>query len=293
MVDMKAIKVNRTTPVLTVQVKDTAFGLLSFTSTYESQYMSIYRYGMWILNDDFTVSNIVQEAFLKLWDYRETITSQEHAIKFLKQNVRWECHAYFRNPVSKFHRRFTYLDAIEDYDTVLGICEPEDEDERDEVTEKQLKVITDMIPFLPDSRQKSFLRLYYLDGLSYRQIATRLHITVAAASLDVKKGVDKLRSMIVRPQKLFSHTASSDTTDTSHRVWLYDIEGLSKEQSQIYRLRSECKYSFVKIADSLSLPQAYVQREYVAAWKVVSRQKKAKGCVVTATAHKSVSFLIA
>lgn len=265
----------------------------NYKTVYKNLYNSIYRYGMWIINDDFTVSNIVQEAFLKLWNYRETITSQEHAIRFLKQNVRWECHAYFRNPVSKFHRRFTYLDGIEDYDTVLGICEPEWEDGRDGVTEKQLKVITDMIPFLPDGREKNFLRSYYLDGLSYRQIATRHHITIVAASLDVKKGVDKLRSMIVRPQKLFSPVTSNGSTDTSYRVWLYDIEGLSKEQSQIYRLRSECKHSFARIADSLNLPQSYVQREYVAAWKVVSSRKKQISSADTATAHKPVSFLIA
>ncbi|MBS7565646.1 sigma-70 family RNA polymerase sigma factor [Mucilaginibacter sp. Bleaf8] len=266
-----------------------------FNKYYVCLYASVHRYGIRMLNDDFTIDNIVQEAFLKLWNYRETITSQEHALRFLRQNVKWECYAYFRNPVSRFNRRFTYLDAIEDYDTVLGLCEPLVEDDEDAVTESQLKAIKDMIPFLSHGRERNLLQLYYIDGLSYKQIALRYNITVTAASLDVRKGVEKLKTMLVRPQKLFAEPFVAHTTDVNQRIWLYDIEGLSKEQSQIYRLRSESKYSFERIAVNLDLPQAYVQREYVKAWKLVSLQKKkgSQPAYVDAAAHKPVTFLIA
>lgn len=292
---MKAIKTGQTTPLPTVQEKDTTFGSLSFSCLYASLYTSTRRYGLRMINDDFTIDNIVQEAFLKLWNYRETITSQEHALRFLRQNVKWECYAYFRNPVSRFHRRFTYLDAIEDYDTVLGLCEPVVEDDEDAVTESQLKAIKDMIPFLSHGRERSLLQHYYIDGLSYKQIALRYGISINAASLEVRKGVDKLKAMLVRPQKLFANRSEIHDTNINQRVWLYDIEGLSKEQSQIYRLRSECKYSFERIAASLDLPQAYVQREYVKAWKVVS-MKKNKGTdssMAKFPTHKPVTFLIA
>ncbi|WP_158829354.1 RNA polymerase sigma factor [Mucilaginibacter lacusdianchii] len=269
--------------------------LLMYKAVYKQLYSSLHRYGMRLLNDDFTIDNVVQEAFLKLWNYRDTITSQEHALRFLCQNVKWECYAYFRNPVSRFHRRFTYLDAIEDYDTVVGLCEPLVDDDEDAVTESQLKAIQDMIPFLSHGRDRSLLQLYYLDGLSYKQIALRYDISINAVSLEVRKGVEQLRSMLVTPQKLFADTSEVQHPSANHRIWLYDIEGLTKEQSQIYRLRSECKYGFERIAVSLDLPQAYVQREYVKAWKVVSGQKKKENrpASVNAAAHKPVTFLIA
>jgi RNA polymerase sigma factor (sigma-70 family) len=273
----------------------------SFSETYCSLYKAMHCYGMRMLNDAFTIENVVQEAFLKLWEYRETITGMAHAGRFLRQQVRWECHAYFRHPVSKFHRRFTYLDAIEDYDTVFALCEPPDDAEQDELTERQLKAITDMMPFLPAGREKSLMKLYYIDGLSHKQIAARYNVSVSAVTLDLQKGVSTLKSMVVQPQKLFGQPAVKPAlTGTGQRVWLYAIEGLNKEQSQIYRMRTELRYEFVKIADYLALPQAYVQREYVKAWKAVNCQKRKKAGqwqgrsgLHPDTAHKPLTILIA
>lgn len=259
---------------------------VAYSFTYKNLYKSTHRYGMHLLNDTFTIDNIVQEAFLKLWDYREQMTSLLHASRFLKQNVRWECHAHFRNPVSRFHRRFTYLDAIENFDNIYGLTEAEP-DECDAIAESQIREIADMIPFLPSGKAKTFMKLYYADGLSSRQIAGRYDMHVSAVHLELRRSTDRLKVMIVRPQRVFAASTSAARAATENtkipgiengqRVWLYDIEGLNKEQSQIYRLRMESKYEFNRIADYLGLPQAYVQREYVKAWKAVSRQKKKTG----------------
>ena len=249
-----------------------------FGQLYHKLYNRTYRYGLWLLKDSFTIENILQEAFLKLWNYRESITSVEHASRFLKQQVKWECHAYFRSPVSRFHRRFTYLDATGNDDSLLYLGEEQDGEEQDAITKGQLKAINDMMPFVAEGREKNLIKLYYIDGLSYKQIAGRYGISVTAVVNDLQKGIAKLKAMIVQPQKLFSSPVlQSKTLDAGQRVWLYDIEGLSKEQSQIYRMRMELKHEFAAIARSLNLPQAYVQREYVKAWKIVSQQKKNKG----------------
>jgi len=274
---------------------------ISFAALYSSKYLSTHRYGMWMLNDAFTIDNVVQEAFLKLWDYRESITSMEHASRFLKQQVKWECHAYFRSPVSRFHRRFTYLDATGNDDSLLYFGEQVDEEEQDAITIGQLKAINDMMPFVAEGREKNLIKLYYVDGLSYKQIAARYGISITAVVNDLQKGIAKLKAMIVHPQKLFNYTTvQSRTSDAGQRVWLYDIEGLNKEQSQIYRMRTELKQEFASIARSLNLPQAYVQREYVKAWKIVSQQKKDKGAAWQAgsgaqlrTDYKPVTIRIA
>jgi|GEM_PF-3319437 len=272
-----------------------------FGQLYYKLYSRTYSYGLWLLHDSFTIENILQEAFLKLWDYRESITSMEHASRFLKQQVKWECHAYFRSPVSRFHRRFTYLDATGNDDSLLHFGEQVDEEEQDAITRGQLKAINDMMPFASEGREKNLMKLYYVDGLSYKQIAARYNISITAVVNDLQKGIAKLKAMIVQPQKLFSPpVVQARTSDAGQRVWLYDIEGLTKEQSQIYRMRMELKQDFGLIARSLNLPQAYVQREYVKAWKVVSQQKKEKGSQFQAdsgahlpTDYKPVTFRIA
>jgi len=249
-----------------------------YKGVYKRCYRSAHRYGMWMLNDTFTIDNIVQEAFLKLWNYRESITSLEHASRFLKQQVKWECHAYFRSPVSRFHRRFTYLDATGNDDSLLYFGEQLDSEEQDAITMGQLKAINDMMPFLAEGKEKNLMKLYYVDGLSYRQIAARYNISITAVVNDLQKGIAKLKAMIVQPQKLFSTpVVQLRASGAEQRVWLYDMEGLNKEQSQIYRMRMELKQEFAVIARSLNLPQAYVQREYVKAWKTVSQQKKERG----------------
>jgi RNA polymerase sigma factor (sigma-70 family) len=274
---------------------------VSFAALYSSYYLSTHRYGMRMLNDSFTIDNIVQESFLKLWNYRESITSLEHASRFLKQQVKWECHAYFRSPVSRFHRRFSYLDATGNDDSLLYFGEQVGEEEQDAITMGQLKAINDLMPFVAEGREKSLMKLYYADGLSYKQIAARYEISITAVVNDLQKGIAKLKAMIVQPQKLFSTpVVQSRTSDNGQRVWLYDIEGLNKEQSQIYRMRTELRHEFASIARSLGLPQAYVQREYVKAWKVVSQQKKERGGAWQAgsgahvrTEHKLVTIRIA
>ena len=261
-----------------IELTECGFTYQVYKAIYEKYYRSTHRYGMWMLKDAFTIDNVVQEAFLKLWNYRESITSLEHASRFLKLQVKWECHAYFRSPVSRFHRRFTYLDATGNDDSQLCFDEQIDEEERDAITRGQLKAINDMMPFITEGREKNLLKLYYVDGLSYKQIAARYGMSITAVVNDLQRGITKLKAMIVQPQKLFSTpVVQSQTSDTGQRVWLYDIEGLSKEQSQIYRMRTELKQEFAVIARSLNLPQAYVQREYVKAWKIVSQQKKERG----------------
>ena len=244
----------------------------AYNDLYKKHFKSAFRYGMYMLNDAFIIENIVQEAFLKLWDFRETITGIEHALRFLKQNVRWECHAYFRSPVSRFHRRFTHLDALEEYDTVFVLYEPGEEE--DQLKENQLKAIKNMLPFLQAGKEKSWMKLYYADGLSHKQIALRYHVSITKVQLGLAKSINKLKAMIVRPESLFSTTIAP--SDLGSRIWLYDVEGLNREQSQIYRLRTESKYDFKRIAKYLNLPQSYVQQQYVKAWKLAGLQKRDK-----------------
>src|SRR5687767_7413233 len=70
----------------------------SFTHIYSRFSKTLRRYGLRIVQDEFVVNTIVQEAFLKLWAFRERMTSMDHIVRFLKLTMRWECMAYYRHP---------------------------------------------------------------------------------------------------------------------------------------------------------------------------------------------------
>jgi RNA polymerase sigma factor (sigma-70 family) len=265
------------------------FGKQCFKNAHYRFSKLAFRYGMRFLNDPFTIESVVQEAFLKLWNYRDSIASEEHARRFLFMHVKWECYAYFRSPVSRFYRRFTHLDAISNYDSVLGLCATDDT-EMDEITTERLNAVNQVLPFLSAGKEKNLIKMYYTDGLSHKQIAAAYGNSVSAVSLNLRKAVNKLQTMILQPKKMIEGISepAKKVIDRDQCIWLYNVEGLDKKQSQIYRLRIESKYSFEHIAITLNIPQSLAQKEYVKAWKIVSLLKKEKNAEPRARNSKTV-----
>jgi RNA polymerase sigma factor (sigma-70 family) len=240
-----------------------------FNSAYSNLYGTTFRYGIFILNNEFLIENIVQDAFLKLWNFRETIADLGHASRFLKQTIRWECYAYFRSPSGRFHRRLANLEDTNEHELLSCSSEPETQNE---IAEDQLRLINNMLSFLPSGKEKSWLKLYYTDGLSHKQIAVRYSVSVQEVNAGLIKYITRLKTIIVRPN-FFNSETNIVVKPVNYKFETHNIDGLNSEQSLIYRLRTKGKYEFSQIAAHLNLPQSYVQQQYVLAWKLVTAQK--------------------
>ena len=251
------------------EIKDLDF---SFDTIYNKLYRSSFRYGIYLLNDEFIIENIVQDAFLKLWNFRETITSLEHASRFLKQTVRWECYNYFRTPAGRFSRRSVSLEEISDHNTEISYFEPE---EQVDITDYRLKMINSTVGFLPSEKDRNWLMLHYYDGLSHKEIASRYNVSVTEVVLTLVKTIGKLKAMIVRPN-VFTAESEEEFRPISIRFNIHNMEILNTEQSSIYQLRLQGKYEFKQIAEHLKLSQAHVQQQYVQAWKKMNASKSNK-----------------
>lgn len=238
---------------------------VSLAYIYTHLYKTIRRYGLRIVKDDFVVDTIIQEAFLKVWAFRERMTSIDHVIRFLKLTVRWECMAYYRSPIETLHRKALRIDWTEGYDMAdpVALDDPE--------SENRLHLLRSLIPKLPGERQRTIMTLYAKDGMTASQIAKRLHTSPQAIGEELRRIMIHLRAIVKPNEGLKSASSPILKTELRH------IDGLTGEAAHIVKLRRDMKYSFGQIADLLKLPQPYVQKQYVEAWKKMTANESARG----------------
>jgi RNA polymerase sigma factor (sigma-70 family) len=225
---------------------------------YSQLVRSIFRYGFTLVKDEFIVNSIVQEAFLKAWIFRERLTSLDHARRFLKLTVRWECMHYYRNSKSRFYRNLIRLDWLENIHLLETLSEPEESNSQSIYINELLRVI----PFLPNRQQRNLLELHLIEGLSPKEISLRLQLPVRAINEEIQNACNYLRSLLRR-------STSGPERTVGRKYTPLNSEQLTREQRDIYSMRYSMRYSFLQIAELLKLPQPYVQQQYVVAHRML------------------------
>ncbi|MBL0742105.1 RNA polymerase sigma factor [Chryseolinea lacunae] len=240
--------------IFQVFTSDSEHGL---TLIYNRLSKPIQRYGLRLVQDEFTVNSIIQEAFLKMWVFRERMTSMDHIRRFLKLIVRWECMAYYRNSKLQFYRRLVSLDW---FDTKAIDSFPE----QDGVDSKSkfLNEVLLRIPSLPNHGQRRILDLHLCEGLTAKEISQRLKLPVQTVNKEIESACEYLRSLLV------PKTSSSIYRRTSTEIRFYH-DRLTTEQSHIYSMRLNLHYTFLQISELLKLPLPYVQQQYVKAHAIL------------------------
>lgn len=222
---------------------------------YGYYYRPLFYHGKRIINDEFAVSCIVQEAFLKSWQFRETMESMRHIYCFIRLDISWKCYAHLRNPANRFHRNLLGDGAVENYSDYFFDSQEEDVNFFDE---EKLKVIEEALPYLPANRQ-TIMTLYFKHGLSYKKIARRFGTSNQAISVEVQKSLESLKKIVHAQKKLTVKTV------TTRKACELPSENMDAEMQMIFKLRYEQKHSFASIAEKMNITQGYVQQQYVIA----------------------------
>ncbi len=223
---------------------------------YKCYYQSLFRHGKRIIDDEFAVSCIVQEAFLKGWQFRETMESMKHIYCFIRLDISWKCYAYYRNPANRFRRRLIDYGEVEYYSHALYEEKSEDVNLFDE---EKLKVIEEALPYLPANRQ-TIMKLYFKHGFSYKKIARRFGTSGHAITLEVQKSLEKLKKIVHAQKKL-----NVKTPEITQRSMPAGTENMDAEMQHIFKMRYEMKHSFATIAEKMNMTQGQVQQQYVIA----------------------------
>jgi len=209
-----------------------------------------------IIRDEFTISCIVHEAFLKSWQFRETMENMRHIYCFIRQDIRWKCYSFMANPVNRFHSGLIH------YEEAANFFHKDDAEEGAEdhaLAEKKLKAIEEALPYLPANRQ-TIMTLYFRYGYSYKRIARRFGTSNQAIGVEVQKSLESLKKIVHVQKKLDTKTVATPTRSNERYT-----ENMDTEMRIIFKLRYEQKHSFASIADRLNVTQAHVQQQYIAA----------------------------
>jgi len=230
---------------------------------YKLYHLPLIRCGLQIVQDYFAVENIVQDAFLKVWLFRDRLKSYLHAYRFMRMNVKWDCYDYYKKP----ENRLVVYAEYEAYPAVGNqpLADYEEDIHKDE---EMLQAIYKVIPYLPADRQ-TVLQLYFKYGFSYKQIAKRYSSSVQNVTREIYEGLDYLKKVIHASKQVI---VSAPITMVRKEA----EECLTGEMLQLFRLRYECKLPFDIIATKMNLSQSYVQQQYVIAHRQLNQLKKSR-----------------
>lgn len=240
---------------------------------YDSFYAYFYGRANRAIPDTCIAESITQEAFLRLWLFRENVSSEADIFQFLKTQIRTAVQAYYSKSRNRFHRSLLQLDAIKNYQEFMGGYELEDECVEDliylEKLEKEnkdkLQKINTLLPSLHIEHQL-FIKLCLQYSFNYERIAYYLGgISDYEVNIQVEKTIDTLRSILNSNQKISQVRKSSKIV----------IQGkLTDEQSEIFHMRYELQLSFEQISQQLQLNPITVKKLFVEAHSKIKPSKQ-------------------
>lgn len=236
----------------------------ALTYFYKRTYDSLLYLGTGLVNDEFLVSCILQECYLKVWAHRDKIESLSHAYRFIRLNLRWQVLKQVQKPVYQVYRRMIEIDHLE---PLLGEKPDVESYFVDHGEGKRWDEISKAISYLPRQRQL-IASLHFQEGYSPREVAKRIGSSTSHVTSEIQKSMEELKK-IVAPRSAVPVKQAKQSNPYDHI--------LSSEQAAVFQLRQEQKKSFADIASILGSPQTQVQQHYIKAYQLVKNHWKQNG----------------
>lgn len=151
------------------------------TTEFETLYIRIFppsmRLAMSLLHDEDEARDAVQEVFVRLWETDSRISNPD---AFIVRSVRNAC----LNRISKLDARERIRQKL-----TLDSTPPEDFD-----IESRNEEVQAAISRLLTSREKQVVEKIYAEGLSYKEAAANLGVSVGAINKNIVGALKKLRT---------------------------------------------------------------------------------------------------
>ena len=223
--------------------------------------------GKQIVDDEFVVECLVQDVFLKLWEYREKIESPDHIFFFLKLVMKHSCYSHYRKPKNKFFRSVSSLESYENYQNYLAGYDPADNIRNLINHDRQQHYFDEIIKVLPllSTERKHLIELCLKHGFKYKAIAKAMGRGITETSNEIKHAIADLKKILSHHDKLIIKTKTVSTEEKQDKI--------SETQSLILKLRCKHKQSFANIAEELELSQKEVHNEFIVAYKFTQQNK--------------------
>lgn len=250
---------------------------LGFNYFYNAYY-SYYAFRAFrFVKEELVAHSIAQDAFLRLWVFRNSINDVDHLHAFVKTQMTEAGKNYYGNTTLRFHRAMLRIDSIEGADDfLLGYAEEVADDNEDTTylakLEKEKKERIDKLnSFLPNlnENQKLFLRLCLKYDFNYERVS---HYIGGISSYEVANRFEKCLELL---KGALTDTNKLNDSAVYKRSKKIVTEGeLSEEQASILNLRYELQYSFDEIAKQLKLKDEKVRELFIQAHAVIKKRKQ-------------------
>ena len=222
--------------------------------------------GRQMIDDDFAVETLVQDAFLKLWLHRESIETPDHMVCFLRFVLKRDCISYFNAPKNKFTRLTASLEKFENYQDYVAGYDPRQDKEHlltHESDQKKWDEVKRVLNLL-NPKRKHLIELCLEYGFHYKPIAEAIGSSVTGISNEVSRAIDDLRKIL--KESSFDQTQKKTHSDPGQS------DQLSSQQLEILKRRFQQKSSFTVIARELQLSEKEVHREFLMAYQQLQNQ---------------------
>ncbi|MFV0149458.1 sigma-70 family RNA polymerase sigma factor [Empedobacter falsenii] len=222
--------------------------------------------GKQIITDEFVVECLVQDAFLRLWEYRDNIERPEHIFYFTRLVLKQSCYSHYRSSKNKFFRLVHSLESYENYDIYLTGYDPADNIQNLIDHDRQQQYYEEIIKVLPllSAERKHLIELCLNYGFRYKAIANAMGRGITETTNEIKRAIADLQNILSHQEKLANKNKTVSETKKKNQM--------TEKQSLILKLRFEKKQSFTTIAKTLELSQKEVHNEFVVAYQL-SQQK--------------------
>lgn len=154
------------------------YSIVEFEDIYRRCFQNAFKMAMMMLHDADEAHDVVQEAFMKLW---ETDSVIENEAAYVIRCVRNSC--------------LNRIAAINTRDRIKRRL-PFDEIEVGDETPSGVDKLTNAVNTLLSSRERQVIGKVYSEGLSYKNTAQQLGVSVAMVNKCVVNALKKLRKYL-------------------------------------------------------------------------------------------------
>jgi RNA polymerase sigma-70 factor (ECF subfamily) len=138
------------------------------------------------VKDHDTAREIVQEAFVNLWEKRQSIDTDKSPKSYLSTTVRNRCFNYLRDH-KKFDRQLIEFEGLDSYTDHF--------DQDHLVTDELKKKIEAATAALPEKCREVFL-LNRMEHMKYQEIAEHLGISIKTVEAQMSKALKQMREKL-------------------------------------------------------------------------------------------------
>jgi RNA polymerase sigma-70 factor, ECF subfamily len=162
---------------------------VAFSLMYDRHVRAVYGLALRMLRDRTAAEDVAQEAFVALWRNRHSYAPERGTA------AAWLLTITRNRAIDVIRRGRGHRDVGLDGEDE---CEAPDRTDEEALRQVEAGVIGVALDALPDA-QRRVLELGYFDGLSHREIATRLQVPLGTVKGRMRLGLDKLAGVVDPP----------------------------------------------------------------------------------------------